>query len=448
MSPAAAPPIVAIVGRPNVGKSTLFNRYAGANRVLVHDTPGLTRDRIVQAVEAAGRRILVVDTAGLDPDAEAGLPAAVQAQARVAVAEADAVLFVVDGRAGLLPEDERIAAELRRTDKPVALAINKLDHPKHAERVLDFHRLGLEPTAGISAAHGHGAWDLLETLVERLPEPAPVEEEAGIRLAVIGRPNVGKSSLVNALLGEERVVVSNEPGTTRDAVDSVLVRDDQRYVLVDTAGLRRPGRRHSQPERGGALMALRSLERADVALVVIDAGEGVTDQDVHVAGLARSRGRPVLVLANQWDRVGGEDGPDPTRVRDEIARRLRFMADAPVQAVSARTGSQLERIFPWVARLHTRAGREIPTAELNRWLEDAVGRHQPALGEKGTRRRPIRFFYATQTGVHPPTFTLFCTDPGAVKPGYRRYLENRLRERFDLAGVPLRLRLRGRRNPA
>jgi len=440
-------PIVAIVGRPNVGKSTLFNRYAGSRRALVEDTPGLTRDRIAEEVEVEGRWILVVDTAGLDPEAEAGLPAAVQAQARAAVEEADAVLFVVDGAAGLLPEDERLARELRRTAKPVGLAINKIDHPKHADRTLEFLGLGLEPAAGISATHGTGAWDLLEALVERLPsgaEPTREEDEA-LRVAVVGRPNVGKSSLVNALVGQERVVVSDAPGTTRDAVDLRLERDGRSFVLVDTAGLRRPGRRGTGAERGGALMALRSLERADVALVVMDGAEGITDQDVRVAGLARQRGRPAALLVNKWDRVGGEDGPAPPRVLDEIRRRLRFMGDTPLLPISARTRLHLERILPLAQELHATASRQIPTARLNRWLEEATARHQPALGQRGTRRRPIRFFYATQTGTHPPTFVLFCTDPAAVKDSYRRYLENRLREAFGLEGVPVRMRLRARR---
>ena len=445
---APARPIIAIVGRPNVGKSTLFNRFAGRHRALVEDTPGLTRDRIVEAVEVGGREILVTDTAGFDPDADAGLPAAVQAQARAAVAEADGILLVVDGQAGLLPEDERLARELRRSDAPVALAVNKLDHPKHRDRLADFHRLGLEPMEGISAAHGTHAWEILEALVERMPaapEPEALPEDT-VRIAVVGRPNVGKSSLVNRLLGAERVVVSDEPGTTRDAVDTHLERDGAPYVLVDTAGLRRPGRRDTGAERGGALMTLRALERADIAWVVVDAGEGITDQDVKVAGLVRQQGLPAILAANQWDRVGGEDGPDPQRVRDEIARRLRFMPDTAVMTLSARTGAGVEKLLPAARALHAVAGREIPTGDLNTWLEEATARHTPAMAQKGVRRRPMRFFYATQTGVHPPSFVLFCTDPGGIQESYVRYLENRLRERFDLHGVPLRLRLRARRD--
>ncbi len=445
-------PIVAIVGRPNVGKSTLFNRYAGTRRALVEDTPGLTRDRIVEEVEVAGRRILVADTAGFDPDAERGLPGAVQAQARAAVAEADAILLVVDGAAGLLPEDERIGAELRRTDKPVALAVNKIDHPKHAERVHEFHALGFEPIEAVSAAHGIHVFDVLEALVERLPpdEAAPEEpgDAAALRVAVVGRPNVGKSSLVNRLVGSERMVVADEPGTTRDSVDLHLERDGERYVLVDTAGLRRTARRATGGEKGGALMAIRALERADVALLLVDAEEGATEQDARVAGMVMDRYRPAVIVANKWDRVGGEAGPDPERVREGIARRLRFLQDAPVVPVSARTGAGVGRLLGEARRLHEASTRSVPTADLNRWLEDATGRHQPALGQRGTTRRPIRFFYATQTGVSPPTFVLFCTDPRAVKEDYRRYLENRLREAFGFTGIPVRLRLRARRDGA
>ncbi|MBW2234670.1 MAG: ribosome biogenesis GTPase Der [Deltaproteobacteria bacterium] len=451
MTQPRALPIIAIVGRPNVGKSTLFNRYAGHRRALVEDTPGLTRDRIVEEVEVEGRRVLVVDTAGLEPDAEGGLSGAIQAQARTALREADAVLLVVDAQAGLLPEDERIAAELRRSDKPVGLAVNKVDHPRHAERVLEFHALGIEPMEGISAAHGIHAFEVLEALVERLPaQPEVTEEleEGALRVAVVGRPNVGKSSLVNRLAGEERVVVADEPGTTRDSIDLRLEDEFGTTVLVDTAGLRRTAKREAGGERGGAIMAVRALERAQVALLVIDAAEGATEQDARVAGLVRDRCRPAVIVANKWDRVGGEDGPDAGRVREEIRRRLRFIEDAPLIPVSAKTGAGVGRLLAEARRLHENAGRRIPTAELNRWLEDATARHQPALGQRGVTRRPIRFFYATQTSATPPSFVLFCTDPRHVKEDYRRYLENRLREAFGYQGVPVRLRLRARRERA
>jgi GTP-binding protein len=308
----------------------------------------------------------------------------------------------------------------------------------------EFHGLGFERTRAISAEHGRGAWDALEELVALLPPAADsdVPEAPGIRIAVVGRPNVGKSSLVNRLLGEERVVVSEEPGTTRDAIDAVLERDGERYTLIDTAGLRRPGRRSETTEHVSALMTVRALERADVALLLVDADEGCTDQDARVGRLTRDRGVAALVLANKWDRLRGSTRAEA--VLEDIAHGLRFMDDAPVLAVSAQTGAGLGALFERVRQLHETAQRKIGTAELNRWLQDAVRRHEPAMAQRGSRRRPLKFFYATQTGVRPPAFTLFCSEPAAVQPAYVRFLENRLREAFDFAGTPVRIRLRAR----
>ncbi len=440
-------PIVAIVGRPNVGKSTLFNRYAGRRKALVEDVPGLTRDRIAEEVRAGARRVLVVDTAGLEPDAEAGVAGAVQRQAREAVRQADAILFVVDGRDGPLPVDAEIARQLRRTAKPVLLAVNKIDVPAHEAHVAEFARLGLGEVRGVSAEHGRGAWDALEELVARLPAPAADEpagepDDAALRIAIVGRPNVGKSSLTNALVGSERMVVSEEPGTTRDAVDVRLDPPEGPLVLVDTAGVRRPGRRTRTGERMGALMTVRALERAQLALVVIDAAAGVTDQDARVAALALERGCATVILANKWDLVQGDDA---RRVREAVARQLRFLPDAPCLPVSARTGRGVGQILPLARRVAEQVHRRVPTAQLNRWLRAAVARHEPAMAQRGPRRRPLKFFYATQLGVSPPTFVLFCTEPRSVLPAYRRFLENRLREEFGFAGTPLRLLLRARR---
>jgi GTP-binding protein len=436
-------PIVAIVGRPNVGKSTLFNRFAGRRRALALDAPGITRDRIAEEVDVGGRRVLLVDTAGLDPSAQDGLGAAIQAQARSAIQGADAILFLVDGKAGLLPQDEELARTLRRTSKPLLLVVNKIDRPEHAARLAEFHRIGLPRMRGVSAEHGSGAWDALEELVALLPEraPAPAAGE-GVRIAVVGRPNVGKSSLVNRLAGEPRVVVSDEPGTTRDTVDVCVEHEGSRYLLLDTAGLRRAGRRTRSAERGSALMTVRALERANVALVVIDAAEGATDQDARVAGLARERGCAVGLLANKWDLVAPRGEASCARALDELHRRLRFLGDAPVLTVSAKTGAGVPRIFELSRRLAAAAERRIATAELNRWLQAAVAAHDPAMAQRGPRRKPVRFYYATQTGTRPPTFVLFCSDPRSVQTSYRRFLENRLREAFDLAGTPVRLRLR------
>jgi GTP-binding protein len=443
----ARPPIVAIVGRPNVGKSTLFNRYAGYRRALVDDAPGLTRDRLAEEVDVAGRRVLIVDTAGLDPDPDSKVDAAVQGQARAALELADAILFVVDGRAGLVPQERELARRLQRTKKPVAVCVNKIDAPQHAPLVAEFHALGLPRVAGVSAEHGSGAWDLLEELVAALPAtdeappaPAPEPAEEPIRIALVGRPNVGKSSLLNRLVGEDRVVVSDEPGTTRDAIDVALEVDGRRYVFVDTAGIRRPGRRDRLAERGSALMAIRAIERADVVLAVMDGSEGFRDQDLHLLGLVRERGRACALLVNKTDLVGAR-GKELSR---EVERRMRGMADVPVLNVSALTGKGVGRVLGLAQRLASAARREIPTAELNRWLQDAIRKHEPAMAQRGPRRRPMKFFYATQTATRPPTFVLFCTEPAAVQPAYRRFLENRLRERFELAGVPVRLRLRKR----
>jgi GTP-binding protein len=445
MQPSSQLSIVTIVGRPNVGKSTLFNRYAGHRRALVDDQPGITRDRIAEEVEVGARRILLVDTAGLDPEADAGLPGAVQAHARSAIEEADAILFLVDGKTGLLPDDEALARVLHRASKPILLGVNKIDRPQHEERVVEFHALGFDRTRAISAEHGRGAWDALEELTAELPDAdAAATAEEGIRIALVGRPNVGKSSLVNRLVGAERVVVSDVPGTTRDAIDTRVTVDGGVFTLVDTAGLRRPGRRDRPAERPSALMTVRSLERADVALIVIDASEGFTDQDARVARLSRERGCAPLVLANKWDRVSRRDPEAARAVREAVAHGLRFMPDAPLLPVSAKTGAGIGKVFPSVRRLAEVGQKEIPTAALNRWLKDAVRRHEPAMAQRGFRRRRLKFFYATQTGVRPPTFLLFCTDPRAVQPSYRRFLENRLRESFDLEGTPVRLQLRAR----
>ena len=445
-------PLVAIVGRPNVGKSRLFNRYAGHSRALVDNVPGVTRDRIVEEIEVEGRRILLVDTAGLDPEAEAGVPEelaqAVQEQAQSAVSDADAILFVVDGRAGLLPEDQAIAQTLRRSKRPLAVAVNKLDSPGMEDQLADFYRLGLEPIAAVSAEHGLGAFDVLEELVARIPtspEEVAVESEAGedapIRIAVVGRPNVGKSSLTNRLIGEQRVVVSSTPGTTRDAIDVSFSHDGQEYILVDTAGLRRPGRRTRMAERGSALMTVRALERAQVALLLVDASEGLTDQDARVAKLVRERGCATVIVANKWDLISGEQGDE---VLEDIAHGLRFVSDCPTVGLSAKTGARVARLFRAIGQVVADAERRIPTAELNEWLQEAVRLHEPSMARRGSSRRPIKFFYATQTGIRPPTFVLFCTQPDSIQESYRRFLENRLRERFGFEGSPIRLRLRAR----
>lgn len=439
-------PMVALVGRPNVGKSTLFNRYAGYRRALVANQPGLTRDRIAEKVEIDGRWIWLVDTAGLDaPKGERELDAAVQSQARSAVENADVILFVVDGKLGLVPEDETIATTLRRSGKPLGLLVNKIDQPMHHEdRVNEFFALGIDDTYAVSAEHGGGAFDALERILDKLPPEAEDEDDAedeATRIAIVGRPNVGKSSIANQLAGEERMVVSNTPGTTRDAVDIRIARDGREYVLVDTAGLRKVGKRQGPGEHGGALMTVRSLERAHVALLIVDAAEGIADQDARVASLMREQGCASVVLANKWDLVEKDDRED--RLAD-IDHGLRFMADVPVVPVSALTGAGFKRLFQRLGSVVRAGEQRIPTADLNRWLKDVSEKHPPSMASKGVQRRPNKLFYASQVSVRPPTIIVFCTDPKAIQTSYVRFLENQLRESFGFEGTPVRVRLRQR----
>jgi len=439
-------PVVAIVGRPNVGKSTLFNRLIGSRKALVRDTPGVTRDRIHGVCEFAGWRATVVDTGGLDPTAPAGnggaeaLTARVRRQVLAAIAEADALLFVVDGREGLTALDEEVAHLLRRVPKPVFLVVNKVDERGHEALMGDVHRLGMDPVFPVSAEHGRGVAELLEALAARLPSHATeVDPATPIRIAIVGRPNVGKSSLMNAIVGEDRVVVDPQPGTTRDAIDTPVVIGDQPYLLVDTAGLKRKGRTVAALDKLAAVMARRSLERADLALVVVDATEGVTAQDARIAGYAEAAGRAVVLVVNKWDLVDTADrAPEIVRL---LRERLQFLSHAPVVFTSARQGRGLGDLFLTVTRVAADYAREIPTGELNRALTAAVARRPPA----GVHGKTLKLFYATQTGTRPPVFLLFVNDPGALHFSYERYLVGALRDAFGLAGCPVRLRLRRRR---
>jgi GTP-binding protein len=434
-------PVLAIIGRPNVGKSTLFNRLIGNRKALVRDTPGVTRDRIYGVCELGRWQGTVVDTGGLDPSSGDALATQVRAQVLAAVAEADALLFVVDAREGLTALDHDVARLLRRTTKPVIVVANKVESPSQAAAAAEIHELGMQPIVAVSAEHGQGVADLLERAAAMLPVPAgAVEDASAVRLAIVGRPNVGKSSLVNAIVGQERVVVHAEPGTTRDPVDTPVSVNGEAYLLVDTAGLKRKGRTTGALDKLAAVMARRSLERSDLALVVLDATDGVTAQDLRVAGYAAEAGRGVVLVFNKWDLVHSTDrGPELVRA---LRERMVFLAHAPVVFTSAVAGTGIADLFEAVRRVAGGYAKEVPTGELNRVLSAACERRPPP----GVRGRTIRIFYATQVGTRPPTFLLFVNDPSALHFSYERYLVSALREAFGFVGSPVRLRLRRRRS--
>jgi GTP-binding protein len=439
----AAKPIVAIVGRANVGKSTLFNRLTKERRAIVDDTPGITRDRLVSEVSWGDRSFCLVDTGGLEADAEegfGGIQALVRRQAQAAVSEADVVIFLADGKRGLHPGDAQVVDFLRRSGKPVLYAVNKIDGPEREEDAYEFYQLGLECMFPISAAHGYGVREFMDVLVEMLP-PAPEEEAAGrgIRVAVIGRPNVGKSSLVNRVLGVERVLVSEVPGTTRDAVDVAFTFGGESYVLVDTPGIRRRSKTVDKLEKFSVLKALKSIERCQVALLLVDASEGITDQDVRIAGYIHERRRAAVVVLNKWDLV--EKGPRRQKEIDEsVGYALKFMPYGPVVRLSAMTGSRVHRLLPTVSSVFAQYSTRVTTATLNEAIARAVAHHEPPLH----RGRRVKILYATQASVRPPTFVLFVTRPEAIHFSYERYLTNQIREAFSLDKTPIRLVFRGR----
>ena len=419
---------VAIVGFPNVGKSTLINRLTETRAAVVHETPGVTRDRKELICEWSGTTFRLIDTGGVDREDTGPFGPQVAAQARQAVEEADLVLFVVDAKVGVTPGDEELAEILRSSRRDVLVIANKLDDPRRDAEALEFHRLGLGDPIPLSALHGHGTGDLLDDIVQRLPGKGerPVGEEA-IRVAILGRPNVGKSSLVNALLGRERVIVSEVPGTTRDSIDTVLRRGETTFVLVDTAGLRRKRKQRQGIEYYSELRALEAAERADVALVLVDASEGVVDQDLSVADTARKAQCATVVVLSKWD-VGDVRIED---VRPHLAKRLRQRP--PILAVSSATGRGLERLLDTVEDVFTRYAGRIPTAELNRALQELREARQPP----GRRGRRLNILYGTQVSSRPPRFRVFVNDRRLVTRDYGFWVENELRRRFRLEGVPV-----------
>jgi GTP-binding protein len=419
----------AIVGFPNVGKSTLVNRLTESRAAVVHETPGVTRDRKELECEWRGQRFLLVDTGGVDLADSSPITRQVAEQARAAIDEADLVLFVVDAQIGVTPGDEEIADLLRRSRRPVLLVANKVDDPARTGQIHEFHRLGLGEPLPLSSLHGHGTGDLLDAVLERLPGKtarAEVPEDA-IRVAVLGRPNVGKSSLVNALVGQDRVIVSEVPGTTRDAVDTVLRRGERTFVLVDTAGLRRKRRQRQGIEYYSELRALQAAERADVALVLVDASEGLVDQDLAVADVARKAQNSTLVVASKWDitRVGIEDLRP--RLQDRLKQRPQLVA------VSAKTGRGVNRLLDRIEELYDKHISRITTGELNRFLGELREAREPP-SRNGKR---LNLLYGTQTQVRPPRFRFFVNDPGLITRDYGYWVENQLRDRFELEGVPV-----------
>ena len=419
---------VAVVGFPNVGKSTLVNRLTGSRQAVVHETPGVTRDRKEVVCEWSGHRFLLVDTGGVDIADPSPLTKQVADQARTAIAEADLVLFVVDTRAGITPGDEELAAILRHSHKPIFLIANKIDEPGHEADALEFHRLGLGDPIPLSAVHGHGTGDLLDAIVARLPGTGPPEAgDDAIRVAILGRPNAGKSSLLNAFLGEERVIVSEQPGTTRDSIDTVLKRGDRTYVLIDTAGLRRKQAQRQGIEYYSELRALQAAERADVVLALVDASQGVVEHDLAIADIARKSMSSTLVVLSKWDiaEVGIEE------VRDRLEPRLRQRP--PIVAASAKTKRGVGKILDRVEELYAKHTQRIPTPELNRFLGELREARQPP-SRNGKR---LNLLYGTQTTVRPPRFRFFVNDPGLITRDYGYWVENQLRDHFDLEGVPV-----------
>jgi GTP-binding protein len=436
---AGALPLVVIVGRPNVGKSALFNRITGRRRAIVTDEPGITRDRIYGQAGWQGRPFEVVDTGGIIPDERAGLDSEILAQARVALERAAVIILVVDARAGVLPVDADLARMLRKSGKRIVVAANKVDTPQQILLVHAFQELGLPDVFPVSAEHGLGVDDLLDSITADFPRQEAAAEEPSVRVAIIGRPNVGKSTLLNRLVGEERVIVSPDPGTTRDAVDTLVRRDSQLYRLIDTAGIRRKGKTALLAEKLSVVMARKHLEQADVALLILDATEGVTKLDATIAGYAHESGRSVILVMNKWD-AAQKSSRTAEEFTEAVRYRCKFLDYAPLIFISALTGQRVQKLFPLIDRVAQARRRRVSTGELNRFLAETDL-------DRGTSpsARPVKILYMTQTSISPPTFVLFTNQPRPLHFSYERFLENRIRKVFDFTGTPIRLRQRLRR---
>ena len=433
-------PIVAIVGRPNVGKSTLFNRIFGRRKAMVDDMAGVTRDRNYASVERFDVPFILVDTGGFEPETEDRLLQQMREQSQLAMEEADVILFVMDARDGLTPADAEVAELLRRVDKPVFWVVNKVDSDRQEMAIAEFYSLGADQLFPVSAEHGRGVGDLMDEVVTILRQTAVSEDvDEMTRIAVVGRPNVGKSSLVNRLLGYERVVANPTPGTTRDSIDTIFSCNKKQYLLIDTAGIRRKGKTTQKIEKYSVMDALRSIERADVVLIVLNAEEGVTEQDSKIAGYAYEAGRACVFVVNKWDTLQKNNSTLGNFV-ERIRMEFKYLPFAPILFVSAMTGQRLGKIIAEVDTVMAQYSKRVTTSELNRVFKEAIEAHHPPLYQGGR----VKFYYATQVGTKPPTFVMFTNHPEGVHFSYERYLMNRLREAFDFAGTPIRLLFKGR----
>jgi GTPase len=437
-------PVVAIVGRPNVGKSTLFNRIIGRKLAIVEDKPGVTRDRNYADAVWEGQPFLLVDTGGFEPGSADPMYTKMREQTTLAVEEADIIIFLLDGKQGLLPPDIEVCNRLRASGKPVIYAVNKVDGERHEGLIPDFYRLGIEMLFPISALHGQGYSELLDELVRLLPAaPSQTEEhevDALPRIAIIGRPNVGKSSFVNALIGEERMIVSPSAGTTRDSIDSVYQYYGRKYVLVDTAGIRSRGKVSQGVEKYSVMRAMKSINRADVALVLINAAEGITEQDERIVGLAHEAGKGIIIVLNKWDLIPDKEERFKLFMAD-IRQRLKFADYASMLTISAVTRQRITKVFDEIDAVMAECQRRVPTAELNRVFEKLAAGHEPPL----YRGKRVKYYYITQGGVKPPTFIVFTNYPKGVHFSYIRYIENNLRRAFGFHGTPLRIFAKNRR---
>ena len=429
---------MAIIGRQNVGKSTLLNRLAGRRISIVEDLPGTTRDRIFATVEWLGNEFTLIDTGGLETKADSGISKGVNDQIKAAISEADVIVFLVDVRDGVTPTDLDIADMLRRAHKPVLLVANKADNDKFEAEAVAFYELGIGEPMAISAQHGRGTAELLDKLITMLPGVPPVEAEPDMmKVAIVGRPNVGKSALLNALLGKERVIVSEIPGTTRDAVDTKFDFKGQNMLLIDTAGIRRRGRFGDGVERYSVVRALRAIERADIALLVIDASEPFTAQDAHIGGYIHQMAKGAVLVVNKWDLITDKNMPEWDK---HIKGQLKFMPYAPVVYISAKSGQGVDTVMPQVCQVYQERLKRVPTPEVNSVIHKAAAAHSLT----GTHGKQLKILYATQPEVNPPTFVFFVNDTKLVHFSYQRYLENKLRQAFGFAGTPLRLVFKAR----